>query len=437
MKKIAYIDLETSGLDCEKDEIIKFSALVVGDDKKTIVFDKLAKPYKPLSPAVEKLTGISQSDLNRCEPSNIVKTEFISLIDDATVVGCNLDFDEKFLRITFSEKIELSQIGKKSIEKDISELQRLIKLGNISTVDVQRALHCAYPAARSIIDAFAYSPRNRKYDDNFFKLSEDERAECLESLINDKVCDFGYDTDIIYPRLRFEFVRIRELNLVTAFFVAKTVANTLTKINEMPHFIGMGCCSVIAYILGITGKKLDPIEHGLIFERGFPKDGNTVENLFGFYIEKTDCGKLVDELKKRFGENVTLTENENEFVLSVNGIAFRIITELDVLQEQHLQIDEMIDTSSIAVFQEDYMRLLHFVVGYSFDEANDVRKSICSLNKKAISKQKKNFVTSTGAFLPFVESEHIFDDIVKGLRHACCKAWVLSAKVILDAIFPF
>lgn len=435
MEKIAYVILETSGADCEKDDIIRFTAFNYNKDGKMIVFDKYAKSRNPLSPEFEDLTGIKQSDIAECDPSNIVKVEFLSFIKDATIIGCNLDYYEKCLDISFSKKIDLSKSSTKSTTKFAPELQWLIKLGDILAANAQQALHHIYSVAQKTIDAFD-SSKNKNIDDNFFMLSKEERIVCIQALIDEKVCDFGFDIDIIYPRLRLEFNRILELDLVTDFLVAKAIADTLATIEGKPHFIGMGCCSVIAYILGITGQELNPIQHGLIFQRGFPKDVKPPKYLFGFYVDKSNCARLVNELKNQFGENVTLTENDGESILSINGIEVRIITEIGILKEQYSRIDMMIETSTIGVFQEDYMHLLHLVTGCSFDKANDIRKIISKKNEKAISEEKNNFISSTGAFLPLVESEYAFDNIVKGLQYAPSKAWILSVKVVLDEKFP-
>ena len=44
----------------------------------------------------------------------------------------------------------------------------------------------------------------------------------------------------------------------------------------------MGCSSIVAYLIGITGKDpaLDPIKHGLVFERVFQK----IEKVTWFWI---------------------------------------------------------------------------------------------------------------------------------------------------------
>lgn len=437
MNKLAYIDLETSGPNCYEHDIIRFNAVIINTDGEIIVFDRYAKPREPLSPEVEALTGINQVDVEICEVSDIVRTEFLALLQDSIVVGYNLEFYEKFLKTTFTKKVEVTRLNRNGFENNITDLSELIRNGIVSTINIQRALLCGYPAARRIIDSFELCIKNKNNDINFLDLTDDERADHLESLVLKNLCYSGYEMEVIFKRLCFELFRIHKLNLITDFLVAKAVADTLISIADSPSFFGIGCCSFIAYILGITGEKLDPIKHGLIFELGFPQSGNTTESVFGFYVEQSDCDKLISALKKQFGETVTLIESKNELNLSVGEAKIKIITAIDSLQEQYLQIDKMIDTSRIAVFQEDYMCLLHLVSGYSYDDINDIRKSIEKNNKKAIDKYRNEFQSRSNTSLSLEESDQIFDDLKNGLCHASCKACVLSAKVVLNEMFPF
>lgn len=107
MPKFAYIELETSGLDYQEDDVIKYCAKIIEDERVVDTFLEYAKPRKQLSPLVEKLTKITNNDLADCQPSNVVKQNFLQLVDDTIVLARNLDFIEKFLGIRFEKGIEL------------------------------------------------------------------------------------------------------------------------------------------------------------------------------------------------------------------------------------------------------------------------------------------------------------------------------------------
>ena len=98
------LDLETTGLDFEKDEIIE-AALVRfenGEPKENLDF--LVKPSTAeLRPFIETLTGISKVDLEAAPDFATVAGQICSFIGDLPIVAHNALFDSKFLKQTFSK----------------------------------------------------------------------------------------------------------------------------------------------------------------------------------------------------------------------------------------------------------------------------------------------------------------------------------------------
>ena len=98
------LDLETTGLDFEKDEIIE-AALVRfenGEPKENLDF--LVKPSTAeLRPFIETLTGISKADLESAPDFATVAGQICSFIGDLPIVAHNALFDSKFLKQTFSK----------------------------------------------------------------------------------------------------------------------------------------------------------------------------------------------------------------------------------------------------------------------------------------------------------------------------------------------
>lgn len=109
MKANSYIvlDLETTGLNCEQDDIIEICAVKL-DNKHQIEeeFYALIKIERPLPALIIKLTGIKDSDLQeRGEHAEAVFKKFRGFLGDAVLVGHNInEFDLKFLKKAF-EKI--------------------------------------------------------------------------------------------------------------------------------------------------------------------------------------------------------------------------------------------------------------------------------------------------------------------------------------------
>ena len=98
------LDLETTGLDFEKDEIIEVALVRFenGEPKENIDF--LVKPSSAeLRPFIETLTGISTEDLASAPDFATVAGQICSFIGELPIVAHNALFDSKFLKQTFSK----------------------------------------------------------------------------------------------------------------------------------------------------------------------------------------------------------------------------------------------------------------------------------------------------------------------------------------------
>ena len=104
MKSFVAIDLETTGLDFEKDEIIEVALVRFENGVEGESVDYLVKPTSvTLRPFIESLTGISNSDLENAEPFAAVAQKIYSFIGDLPIVAHNAMFDSKFLKQTFAK----------------------------------------------------------------------------------------------------------------------------------------------------------------------------------------------------------------------------------------------------------------------------------------------------------------------------------------------
>lgn len=93
------VDIETTGLDSEKDEIIELAALRVVDHKVTETFSSLLRIKNPLPAEISALTGIRQEELlSEGKPPEEALEAFWSFVGQSPVVGHNLGFDQAFLR---------------------------------------------------------------------------------------------------------------------------------------------------------------------------------------------------------------------------------------------------------------------------------------------------------------------------------------------------
>ena len=61
---------------------------------------------------------------------------------------------------------------------------------------------------------------------------------------------------------------------------------------------------------------------------------------------------------------------------------------------------------------------------------------LLQLQPQEILKYRKDFARKA-RHLPYAESQLLFTEIQFNLNRACCKAYVISVKTVLDAYFPF
>ncbi|WP_434512619.1 helicase C-terminal domain-containing protein [Desulfitobacterium sp. AusDCA] len=137
-EKIVVLDLETTGLDTEYDEIIEYAAWCIDNNKDPVVQNFLVKPTRTIPPKVLKLTGIDESELQNAAPLLEHREEIIQFLDGATLVGHNLRFDlhflERFLGIKFRQMrwdtLKLAQILFPSMRQfRLSDLVKKLDLG--------------------------------------------------------------------------------------------------------------------------------------------------------------------------------------------------------------------------------------------------------------------------------------------------------------------
>ena len=92
------LDLETTGLDPEKDTIIELGAVRFRDGEILDKFSQVVNPGRRIPPNIQQLTGISQAEADAAPPLAQVAAAFRRFVGDAPVVGHNVAFDIGFMR---------------------------------------------------------------------------------------------------------------------------------------------------------------------------------------------------------------------------------------------------------------------------------------------------------------------------------------------------
>jgi len=98
MPPLVAIDLETTGLDAQKDAIIEIAAVRFSGTRIEAEWTTLINPGRPIPPLITQLTGITNDMVRNAPPIKAVIQDLADFIGDAPVVGHNVRFDLGFLQ---------------------------------------------------------------------------------------------------------------------------------------------------------------------------------------------------------------------------------------------------------------------------------------------------------------------------------------------------
>ena len=87
------LDLETTGLDVDRDVIIQVGAVKFRGTEVLDTFDHLVNPYRMLPNFITQLTGITQSDVDGAAPWPEVAEPLLAFLADYPLVGHSISFD--------------------------------------------------------------------------------------------------------------------------------------------------------------------------------------------------------------------------------------------------------------------------------------------------------------------------------------------------------
>ena len=107
MRTLIALDLETTGLDPERDAVIEIGAVRFRGPRLEAQWSTLVNPGRPIPPFVVELTGIDDGMVARAPRLSEALAGLVEFCGDATLIGHNVGFDLAFLRphgaLTFNE----------------------------------------------------------------------------------------------------------------------------------------------------------------------------------------------------------------------------------------------------------------------------------------------------------------------------------------------
>ncbi len=92
------LDLETTGLDPQRDAILELGAVRFRDGQILDRFSQVVNPGRPIPMAIQQLTGISQEEADAAPPLSQVASAFRAFVGSHPIVGHNVNFDIGFMR---------------------------------------------------------------------------------------------------------------------------------------------------------------------------------------------------------------------------------------------------------------------------------------------------------------------------------------------------
>ena len=91
------LDLETTGLDSERDTILEIGAVRFRGDEVLDTFETFVNPGRVIPDHIQRLTGIHPRQVERAPAFPVVSSEFAEFVGPHPVVGHNVQFDLRFL----------------------------------------------------------------------------------------------------------------------------------------------------------------------------------------------------------------------------------------------------------------------------------------------------------------------------------------------------
>ena len=98
LKNYTVFDLETTGFDPGKDEIVEIGAVRVRNGYIMDQFSSMVRPSRPIPEEVVTITGISDEDVAGAPSIEKILPEFLNFVGSDIVVGHNVKFDIGFIQ---------------------------------------------------------------------------------------------------------------------------------------------------------------------------------------------------------------------------------------------------------------------------------------------------------------------------------------------------
>ena len=108
-RPVAVFDLETTGIDPDKDRIVQIAIIRVEPDGRRTTFETMVNPEVPIPPEATKVHGIKDSDVQDKPTFSQIRKEVEEYLKDAALAGFNsINFFKHFTGLGNPSQVQVS-----------------------------------------------------------------------------------------------------------------------------------------------------------------------------------------------------------------------------------------------------------------------------------------------------------------------------------------
>lgn len=204
-KEYIVIDIETTGLSPQWDEIIEIAALKVVNGEIVDNYQSLLKPSYPIDSFISSLTGITNEMLESAPTFDDVHESFIEFIGNNILVGHNVNFDINFLYDEYERKniilsndfVDTMRISRRLFKDERHHrLSDLIERHNICVEDKLHRAMVDIVATNKIFEFFKNHAIVQNIDlEKFAKKNYHRKSYKVSEIVTDTI-EFNENTPI-------------------------------------------------------------------------------------------------------------------------------------------------------------------------------------------------------------------------------------------------
>jgi DNA polymerase III subunit epsilon len=344
--KLAFVDIETTGMTPNRNEIIEFSVILTQNLKIEEEYSTLIKPSTDIPDLITSFTGITNNDIRNAPRFSDVAVKLKLLLKDYILVAHNIAFDYSFLNEEF-RKAHIDYFPSK-----------------LCSVKMFKFLHPGLKSYSldSLIKHFNFSVKNRHraYDDakviyDFFKTEEAIDQFRLMGSIEKLITHFNLKKNI-----ETQFIKSATSSPGVYMFFDKT---------HNPLYIGKSLNIRQRLFSHFYSTKIDEDKLSLIENTEYIE---TIEKAGEFSALVFESAK-VKELAPYY--NKTLKKKENYYILKekFNELGYKCI---EIEFYEHLEYDYMINSYGLFKSKSTAKSFLNKIA-----DQNKLCKVLCGVEK--------------------------------------------------------